>query len=40
LDEAVRLLIRKHRMDALLEALGADRGKIRPFTEEDRGEDR
>ena len=40
LDEAVRLLIRKHRMDELLEALGADRGKIRPFTEEDRGEDR
>jgi hypothetical protein len=40
LDEAVRLLIRKHRMDALREALGADRGKIRSFTEEDRGEDR
>lgn len=40
LDQAVRLLIRKHRMDALREALGADRGKIRPFTEEDRGEDR
>jgi len=39
LDEVVRLLIRKHRMDALREALGADRGKIRPFTEEDRGED-
>lgn len=40
LDETVRLLIRKHGMDALREALGADRGKIRPFTEEDRGEDR
>jgi hypothetical protein len=40
LDEAVRFLIRRHRMDALREALGADRGRIRPFTEGDRGHDR
>jgi len=40
LDEAVRFLIRKHRTDALQEALGTDRGKIRPFTDEDRGKDR
>jgi hypothetical protein len=40
LDETVRLLIKRHRMDALRGALGADRGKIRPFTEEDMGEDR
>jgi len=38
LDEAIRTLIRKHRADALREALGADRGRVRPFTEEDRGE--
>ncbi len=40
LDEAIRALIRRHRMSALREALGADRGRIRAFTEEDRGEGR
>ena len=39
-DEAIKTLLRKHRTDALREALGADRGALRPFTEEDRGEDR
>lgn len=39
LDDAIRALIRKHRHEVLREALGADRGRIRSFTEEDRGED-
>jgi hypothetical protein len=40
LDEAIRLFItqqRKHRLD---ETFGVDKGKIKPFSEEDRGEDR
>ncbi len=40
LEEAIKALIRRHRTAALLEVLGADRGKVRSFTEEDRGEDR
>ena len=40
LDEAIRALIKRHRHEALREAFGADRGKIRSFSEEDRGEDR
>jgi hypothetical protein len=40
LDEAIVALIRRHRIDALRAALGVDKGKVRPFTEADRGEDR
>ena len=40
LDEAIRALIKKHRAEELDAALGADRGTIQPFTEDDRGEDR
>ena len=40
LDEAIRALIRKHRQELLREAFGSDRGKIKPFTEADRGEGR
>jgi len=40
LDEAIGVLIKKHRTETLREALGADRGSIRPFTEDNRGEDR
>lgn len=40
LDEAIRVLIRKHRQEVLREAFGSDRGKIKSFTEADRGEDR
>jgi hypothetical protein len=40
LDEAIAALIRRHRMDALRAALGADKGRVKPFTEADRGEDR
>jgi hypothetical protein len=40
LDEAIRLFIMRQRRQRLEEALGLDRGKIKPFSEEDRGEDR
>jgi len=40
LDEAIRSLIKRHRFQLLQGTLGVDRGKIRAFTEEDRGEDR
>jgi predicted RNA binding protein with dsRBD fold (UPF0201 family) len=39
LDDAIRSLIKRHRLQLLQAALGADRGKIRAFSEEDRGED-
>ncbi len=38
LDEAIGALIRRPRMDALRAALGADKRKVRAFTEADRGE--
>jgi hypothetical protein len=40
LDEAIRLFIMRQRRQRLEEALGLDREKIKPFSEEDRGEDR
>jgi len=40
LDDAIRSLIKRHRLQVLQETLGIDRGKIRAFTEEDRGGDR
>jgi hypothetical protein len=40
LDETVDLLVRQHRKELLRQAFGADRGRIKPFREEDRGEDR
>jgi len=40
LDEAIRALIKKHKQEVLREAFGSDRGKIKAFTEADRGEDR
>ena len=39
LDETVDLLVNQHRKELMREAFGADRGKIKPFSEEDRGED-
>ncbi len=39
LDETVDLLLKHHRKELIKAAFGADRGKIRPFSEEDRGED-
>jgi hypothetical protein len=40
LDEAIRLFITWQRIKKLEETFGVDKGKIRPFSEEDRGEDR
>lgn len=40
LDEAIQFLIRKHRSAILERSFGVDRGRIKPFSEEDRGEDR
>ena len=40
LDEAIAVLIRKHRAAVLDAVLGVDKGKVKPFTESDRGEDR
>ena len=40
MDEAIRSLIRRHRLQVLQASLGADRGRLKPFSEKDRGEDR
>jgi predicted RNA binding protein with dsRBD fold (UPF0201 family) len=40
LDETIRLFITWQRRQKLDEAFGVDKGKIKPFSEEDRGEDR
>ncbi len=40
LDEAIQSLIKKQRREILEKSFGIDKGKIKPFTEEDRGEDR
>jgi predicted CopG family antitoxin len=40
LDEAIQSLIKKQRKTVLEKAFGADRDRIKPFSEKDRGEDR
>jgi hypothetical protein len=40
LDEAIRLFIARQRRQRLDETFGVDKGKIKSFSEEDRGEDR
>ncbi|HYY92124.1 MAG TPA: VapB-type antitoxin [Candidatus Dormibacteraeota bacterium] len=40
IDETVRALIKDHRRRILAGAFGADKGRVKPFTENDRGEDR
>ena len=40
LDEAIQSLIKKQRNTVLEKAFGADRDRIKPFSEKDRGEDR
>ncbi|MBS7252017.1 MAG: VapB-type antitoxin [Candidatus Freyarchaeota archaeon] len=40
IDEVIKLLIKWHRKSILEKNIGLDRGKLKPFTEEDRGEDR
>lgn len=38
LEETIRLLVVRHRRELLDEAFGADSGKAKPFTEDDRDE--
>jgi hypothetical protein len=40
LDETIQLLIKKQRKAALDQGFGIAKNQIKPFTEEDRGEDR
>jgi hypothetical protein len=40
IDETVMALIKSHRKKILTGVFGADKGRVRPFTDEDRGEDR
>jgi len=40
LDEAIRLFIAGERKMKIDDAFGLDKGRIKPFSEEDRGEDR
>lgn len=40
LDETIRLFIAQQRKQRLNQIFGIDKDKIKPFTEEDRGEDR
>jgi len=40
LDEAIQSLVKKQRKAVLEKAFSIDRDRIRPFSEEDRGEDR
>ncbi len=40
IDETIRELIRKRRKLTLAQAFGIDKGKLKPFAESDRGEDR
>ncbi len=40
LDETIQLLVKKQRKLVLDKAFGAAKNKIKPFTEEDRDEDR
>jgi len=39
LDEAIQSLVKKQRKAFLEQSFGIDRGKIKPFSEDDRGED-
>jgi superfamily I DNA and RNA helicase len=40
LDEAIQTLVKQQRKAILEKSFGADRGRLKPFTEADRGEDR
>lgn len=40
LDETIQTLVAHHRKELIEESFGADRGKLRTFSEGDRGEDR
>jgi len=40
LDATIQTLVARHRKDLIEESFGADRGRLSPFSEGDRGEDR
>jgi hypothetical protein len=40
IDETIMTLIKSHRRKILADIFGADKGRVRPLTDEDRGEDR
>ena len=40
LDEAIQVLVMRQRKMVIDEVFGLDRGRVKPFAEEDRGEDR
>lgn len=40
IEEVIRRFLKEHRQGMLEGVFGIDKGRIRPFTEEDRGEDR
>lgn len=40
LDETIQSLIKKHRKAVIEKAFSLDQGRIKPFSEGDRGEDR
>ena len=40
LEETIQMLVMRHRKELLDGVFGADRGKMTPFTEDDRDEDR
>ena len=40
LDETIQSLVKKQRKAILEKSFGADKGRIKPFMETDRGEDR
>jgi len=40
LDEAIQALAMRQRKAVIDEVFGLDKGRVEPFTEEDRGEDR
>jgi predicted CopG family antitoxin len=39
-EEVIRRFLKERRQRILEEVFGLDRGRVKPFTEEDRGEDR
>lgn len=40
LEEALRILLKERRVRYLNQVFGADKGRVKPFKEVDRGEDR
>jgi hypothetical protein len=40
LDETIQVLVKQQRKTSISKSFGQDKDRIKPFTEEDRGEDR